>query len=150
MHCFIGILIIVVLLIIQDILICYSSSFLIVTELIFFFCLFFFIHLRCLDKYSCLYDRRRGFKRLYTLKGGVSNYLKTEGSVGWIGNLFVFDARLSLPPSSYNSEAESEQGRVQEVVSHVKAFARCYLCDSSVSELRHRNCANIDCNLLFL
>lgn len=104
--------------------------------------------IRC-DVYSTML-RRRGFKRLYTLKGGVSNYLKTEGSVGWIGNLFVFDARLSLPPSSYNSEAESEQGRVQEVVSHVKAFAKCYLCDSSVSELRHRNCANIDCNLLFL
>ncbi|KAL0357634.1 UNVERIFIED_CONTAM: Rhodanese-like domain-containing protein 8, chloroplastic [Sesamum calycinum] len=101
--------------------------------------------IRC-DVYSTIL-RQQGFKRLYTLKGGVSHYLESEGSVGWVGNLFVFDARLSLPPSAYKAEISAEASGEQEM-SH--AFAKCYICESQVSELRHRNCANLDCNLLFL
>ncbi|KAL0364461.1 UNVERIFIED_CONTAM: Rhodanese-like domain-containing protein 8, chloroplastic [Sesamum angustifolium] len=101
--------------------------------------------IRC-DVYSTIL-RQQGFKRLYTLKGGVSHYLESEGSVGWVGNLFVFDARLSLPPSAYKPEISAEASGKQEM-SH--AFAKCYICESQVSELRHRNCANLDCNLLFL
>ena len=95
--------------------------------------------------YHC--GRERGFQNLYTLKGGVSNYLKDEGSKQWVGNLFVFDSRLSLPPSAYNPEAESCS---TPQFSENNAFARCYICSSQVSQLRHRNCANLDCNLLFL
>ncbi|KAM1129829.1 hypothetical protein ACFX1Q_039506 [Malus domestica] len=29
-------------------------------------------------------------------------------------------------------------------------FARCYTCGSQVCELRHRNSANLECNLLYL
>ncbi|KAK4488981.1 hypothetical protein RD792_004772 [Penstemon davidsonii] len=87
---------------------------------------------------------QKGFKRLYTLKGGVSHYLENEGSDGWVGNLFVFDGRLSLPPSTYKPEIND----AEEQVSY--SFAKCYICASQVSELRHRNCANLDCNLLFL
>ncbi|XP_011086965.1 rhodanese-like domain-containing protein 8, chloroplastic [Sesamum indicum] len=101
--------------------------------------------IRC-DVYSTIL-RQQGFKRLYTLKGGVSHYLENEGSVGWVGNLFVFDARLSLPPSAYKPEISAAASGEQEV-SH--SFAKCYICESQVSELRHRNCANLDCNLLFL
>ncbi|KAL0421694.1 UNVERIFIED_CONTAM: Rhodanese-like domain-containing protein 8, chloroplastic [Sesamum latifolium] len=101
--------------------------------------------IRC-DVYSTIL-RQQGFKRLFTLKGGVSHYLENEGSVGWVGNLFVFDARLSLPPSTYKPEISAEASGEQEV-SH--SFAKCYICESQVSELRHRNCANLDCNLLFL
>ncbi|KAG8388499.1 hypothetical protein BUALT_Bualt02G0132000 [Buddleja alternifolia] len=100
--------------------------------------------IRC-DVYSTIL-RQQGFKRLYTLKGGVSHYLENEGSSGWVGNLFVFDGRLSLPPSTYNPQISSS--RKQQEVSH--SFAKCYICTSQVSELRHRNCANLDCNLLFL
>lgn len=86
---------------------------------------------------------------MYTIKGGVSHYLKNEGSVKWTGNLFVFDSRLSLSSSVY------KPGAITEAVSNKKAsrdnsFARCYICGSGVDELRHRNCANLDCNLLFL
>ncbi|KAI4347349.1 hypothetical protein L6164_008165 [Bauhinia variegata] len=102
--------------------------------------------IRC-DVYSTIL-RQQGFKNLYTLKGGVSHYLKNEGPAEWIGNLFVFDSRLSLPPSVYHPQATTETGRVQ--VSEKDEFAKCYLCGSEVSELRHRNCANLDCNLLFL
>ncbi|KAB5524244.1 hypothetical protein DKX38_021993 [Salix brachista] len=58
--------------------------------------------IRC-DVYSTIL-RQRGFQNLYTLKGGVSHYLQNEGPVEWFGNLFVFDDRLSLPPSAYNPE----------------------------------------------
>lgn len=108
--------------------------------------------IRC-DVYSTIL-RQRGFKNLYTLSGGVSHYLETEGSVGWVGNLFVFDGRLSLSPFTYKPEICSDPRRKQEVsqrkqeVSH--SFAKCYICAAQVSELRHRNCANLDCNLLFL
>ncbi|KAH6761469.1 mitochondrial editing factor 9 [Perilla frutescens var. hirtella] len=101
--------------------------------------------IRC-DVYSTIL-RQQGFKRLYTLEGGVSHYLENEGPIGWTGNLFVFDARLSLPPSTYKPEIRAEATEKQEE-SH--SFAKCYVCGSQVSELRHRNCANLDCNLLFL
>ncbi|XP_059443023.1 LOW QUALITY PROTEIN: rhodanese-like domain-containing protein 8, chloroplastic [Corylus avellana] len=103
--------------------------------------------IRC-DVYSTIL-RQRGFQNLYSLKGGVSHYLKTEGPAEWVGNLFVFDSRLSLPPSSYKPEAIVNAAR-SEQVSQCNTFSRCYVCGSQVSELRHRNCANLDCNLLFL
>ena len=99
--------------------------------------------------YFCIFDRKRGFKNLYTLKGGVSHYLKNEGPMEWVGNLFVFDSRLSIPPSPFKPEVVTEASR-EQILSGDGSFARCYLCDSQVSELRHRNCANLDCNLLFL
>lgn len=103
--------------------------------------------IRC-DIYSTIL-RKRGFKNLYTLRGGVTHYLTSEGSVEWVGNLFVFDSRLSLPPSAYKPQFLTDTSRAQEC-SESTSFARCYICGSQVSELRHRNCANLDCNLLFL
>ncbi|CAO2823282.1 unnamed protein product [Amaranthus hypochondriacus] len=102
--------------------------------------------IRC-DVYSTIL-RQRGFKNLYTLKGGVSNYLQKEGPEKWVGNLFVFDSRLSLPPSTFKPGATTTSG-TQEAPANSK-FASCYICGSQVHELRHRNCANLDCNLLFL
>uniref|UniRef100_A0A0E0KLX7 Rhodanese domain-containing protein n=1 Tax=Oryza punctata TaxID=4537 RepID=A0A0E0KLX7_ORYPU len=103
--------------------------------------------IRC-DVYSTIL-RKKGFRNLYTLKGGVSNYLKEEGSAGWVGNLFVFDGRLSLPPATYKpgaADEEEEEGRNRSR----SELGRCYACGSEVVELRHRNCANIDCNRLYL
>ncbi|KAL8139273.1 hypothetical protein V2J09_005294 [Rumex salicifolius] len=102
--------------------------------------------IRC-DVYSTML-RQRGFKRLYTLKGGVSHYLEKEGPTAWVGNLFVFDSRLSLPPSSF--KPGSDQANESIELANKSKFARCYVCSSQVYELRHRNCANIDCNILFL
>ncbi|KAL6909322.1 hypothetical protein ACP4OV_001603 [Aristida adscensionis] len=65
--------------------------------------------IRC-DVYSTIL-RKKGFRNLYSaLEGGVSNYLKTEGSAGWVGNLFVFDGRLSLPPATFKPEADGGGG----------------------------------------
>ncbi|KAK1324568.1 hypothetical protein QJS10_CPA01g00132 [Acorus calamus] len=102
--------------------------------------------IRC-DVYSAIL-RQKGFQNLYTLKGGVSHYLKNKGPVGWVGNLFVFDSRLSLPPSVYKPDAIA--GVEPKLLSEDSTFMRCYICGSHVSEFRHRNCANLDCNLLFL
>ncbi|KAI4986986.1 hypothetical protein ZWY2020_019616 [Hordeum vulgare] len=98
--------------------------------------------IRC-DVYSTIL-REKGFGNLYTLKGGVSNYLKSEGSAEWVGNLFVFDDRLSLPPAKFAEEG----GGADDGSS--RWLGRCYLCGSEVEELRHRNCASIDCNRLYL
>uniref|UniRef100_M4EAY4 Rhodanese domain-containing protein n=1 Tax=Brassica campestris TaxID=3711 RepID=M4EAY4_BRACM len=103
--------------------------------------------IRC-DVYSTVL-RQRGFKNLYTLKGGVSHYLEEEGTSEWVGNLFVFDSRLSLPPAAYNNNTVDE-AKITPQTPVDTSFARCYICDSQVHELRHRNCANLDCNLLFL
>ena len=99
-------------------------------------------------------DRDKGFENLYTLKGGVSNYLKSEGSTEWVGNLFVFDDRLSLPPAKFAEEGDAgeegciDNGKPQSPSS--RWLGRCYVCGSEVEELRHRNCASIDCNRLYL
>ncbi|KAJ8748594.1 hypothetical protein K2173_007584 [Erythroxylum novogranatense] len=103
--------------------------------------------IRC-DVYSTIL-RQQGFQNLYTLMGGVSHYLKNEGPVKWIGNLFVFDDRLSLPPSAYNHEVKI-QANDAEVAAESNSFASCYICGLHVRDLRHRNCANLNCNLLFL
>ncbi|KAG7592056.1 Rhodanese-like domain superfamily [Arabidopsis thaliana x Arabidopsis arenosa] len=112
--------------------------------------------IRC-DVYSTVL-RQRGFKNLYTLKGGVSHYLEEEGTAEWVGNLFVFDSRLSLPPAAYSDKAVDKPGSDNAVNKAGRtpqtpvdtSFAKCYICDSQVQELRHRNCANLDCNRLFL
>ena len=35
---------------------------------------------------------------LYTLEGGVHNYLTEQGGALWDGSLFVFDGRMAVPP----------------------------------------------------
>ncbi|KAK8934301.1 hypothetical protein KSP39_PZI014698 [Platanthera zijinensis] len=102
--------------------------------------------IRC-DVYSTIL-RQRGFQKLFTLNGGISHYLMTEGSAEWIGNLFVFDSRLSLSPSTYNSTLTTSVR--SQIVSKDERFAKCYICASQLLEFRHRNCANLDCNKLFL
>ncbi|CAA6662724.1 unnamed protein product [Spirodela intermedia] len=104
--------------------------------------------IRC-DVYSTIL-REKGFQNLFTLSGGVSHYLKSEGPAEWLGNLFVFDSRLSLPPAAYNPESE-DRGEEKAIPQDGNStFASCYICRSRVAELRHRNCANLDCNFLFL
>ncbi|OEL19298.1 Rhodanese-like domain-containing protein 8, chloroplastic [Dichanthelium oligosanthes] len=102
--------------------------------------------IRC-DVYSTIL-RKKGFRNLYTLEGGVSNYLKAEGPAGWVGNLFVFDGRLSLPPATFRQRPWPSED--EAAVEKERWVGRCYACGSEVVELRHRNCANIDCNRLYL
>jgi predicted sulfurtransferase len=52
--------------------------------------------IRC-DVYTA-FLAKKGFKNLYTLEGGVQNYLVKEGGELWDGSLFVFDGRMAIPP----------------------------------------------------
>jgi len=51
--------------------------------------------IRC-DVYSA-HLRDKGFTNLYTLEGGIQNYLREEGHQLWDGSLFVFDGRMAVP-----------------------------------------------------
>ncbi len=70
-----------------------------------------------------------GLENIYQLKGGVIKYGLEEGSKHWKGGLFVFDDRLVVKISD-------------EIISY------CHLCDEKSST--YYNCANMDCNKLFL
>jgi UPF0176 protein len=86
--------------------------------------------IRC-ELYSVLL-KQKGFKEVYQLEGGVINYGLTEGKAHWKGKLFVFDDRLAV----------SIDGEECEAIAHC---VHCQLaCDT------YHNCANMDCNALFI
>eukprot|EP00898_Chlorokybus_atmophyticus_P000342 jgi/Chlat1/1308/Chrsp118S01718 len=103
--------------------------------------------IRC-DIYSTVL-RSKGFKHVYTLEGGVANYLKEVGGGKgddhlWRGHLYVFDERLALAPSDLSASTAAEISTAA-----TESIARCRDCGVTVEPL-HRNCANIDCNDHFL
>jgi UPF0176 protein len=87
--------------------------------------------IRC-ELYSALL-KKEGFENVYQLDGGVINYGLEKGSDQWKGKLFVFDDRLAVP---------LREGEKEEIISACK---RC----NAPSDLYY-NCANMDCNELFL
>jgi UPF0176 protein len=86
--------------------------------------------IRC-ELYSALL-KREGFENVYQLDGGVINYGIEQGHDHWRGKLFVFDDRLAVPIDDKN----------EEIISH------CRHC--GVKSDVYYNCANMDCNDLFL
>lgn len=86
--------------------------------------------IRCEIYSACL--REKGFQNVFQLEGGILHYGTQVGSAHWLGKLFVFDDRLTVPISQ----------EATPVIGH------CYRC-SSKSE-SYYNCANMDCNELFL
>ncbi|ANH78538.1 rhodanese-related sulfurtransferase [Candidatus Chlamydia sanziniae] len=76
----------------------------------------------------------KGFKEVYQLDGGVIAYGQHVGTGKWLGKLFVFDDRLAIPIDEQNP--------------NVASIASCSYC--SISSDSYYNCANTDCNLLFL
>lgn len=87
--------------------------------------------IRC-ELYSALL-KQEGFKKVYQLRGGVIQYGLEEGSKHWKGRLFVFDDRLCIPLS------KGDSGTV---------ISSCCQC-GTLSDLYY-NCANMDCNELFI
>lgn len=75
--------------------------------------------------------RDHGFDHVYQLEGGVIKYGIEEKGKHWDGKLFVFDDRMSV---SVNQDA--------------KILGRCHLCNKNIED--YYNCANMDCNELFL
>src|SRR3990167_3140411 len=87
--------------------------------------------IRC-ELYSCLM-KEEGFDSVYQLDGGVIKYGLEVGNDHWLGNLFVFDDRLVVPID------DQEENQI---------ISKCYDC--GIATDRYINCANMDCNKLFL
>lgn len=86
--------------------------------------------IRC-ELYSSLL-RKEGFKKVFQLEGGIINYGLKQGSDHWLGKLFVFDDRLTVPISEEETPV----------------IGKCHHCKISIEA--YYNCANMDCNRLFL
>jgi UPF0176 protein len=87
--------------------------------------------IRC-ELYSALL-KKEGYEQVYQLQGGVIKYGLEEGSKHWKGKLFVFDDRLSVPLN------ENEPTEIISSCRHCNVPTDVYY-----------NCANMDCNELFL
>ncbi|MFT6849978.1 MAG: UPF0176 protein, partial [Sphingobacteriales bacterium] len=87
--------------------------------------------IRC-EKASA-YFKKKGFKDVYQLEGGIINYAKQVTEKGlpnkFKGKNFVFDERLGE--------------RISEEI-----ISQCHQCDNKCDT--HVNCKNVGCNLLFL
>lgn len=86
--------------------------------------------IRC-ELYSVLL-KEKGFEEVYQLEGGIINYGKKVGDDHWKGSLFVFDDRLTVPICNKKNEK----------------ISNCDHCKTP-SDVFY-NCANMDCNALFL
>lgn len=86
--------------------------------------------IRC-ELYSSILIER-GFEKVYQLDGGIINYGLKEGSDHWLGKLFVFDDRLSVPISDQEAPV----------------IGQCHHCQVECEA--YYNCSNMDCNGLFL
>jgi len=74
--------------------------------------------------------KKEGFEKVYQLDGGVIGYGLQEGTSHWHGKLFVFDDRLVVP------------------IGEADTIAHCKHCGAECDV--YRNCANMDCNELFV
>lgn len=74
---------------------------------------------------------KNGFTVLQ-LDGGIINYGLEQGTDHWLGKLFVFDDRMTVPIAD-------EEAPV---------IGACFVC--SAPNETYYNCANIDCNALYL
>jgi UPF0176 protein len=76
--------------------------------------------------------KKRGFKEVYQIDGGIVRYGETYGDKGlWEGSLVVFDNRMGI---KFSDEAVD--------------IGHCMHCDSLTSN--YENCANLACNALNL
>lgn len=86
--------------------------------------------IRC-ELYSSIL-KKHGFDHVYQLDGGIINYGLVEGNTHWLGKVFVFDDRLAIPICDEPSPIVGE----------------CHHCQKENDD--YYNCANMDCNTLFL
>ncbi|MCU1362731.1 MAG: rhodanese-like protein [Acidimicrobiaceae bacterium] len=76
--------------------------------------------------------KRRGFREVYQLDGGIVRYGETFADDGlWEGSLYLFDGRMN-----------------QEFSDRSITLGRCERCDAPTS--RYHNCANLVCRKLIL
>ena len=76
--------------------------------------------------------REKGFTNIYQLHGGIINYGHEMGNKHWKGKLFVFDDRMVVPISDDLADP----------------ITYCAFCEAMADH--YYNCANVDCNDLFI
>jgi len=126
--------------------------------------------IRC-DVYAA-HLRTMGYRNVYALGGGVHRYFEEVGGDEWDGSLYVFDGRVAVPAErpeeSERRWREGREGEVGSLEGHVpgrvnsclahgqtspfrglRAAAGCRVCGGE-AEAPPINCANIDCNRIFL
>ncbi|MBS0622475.1 MAG: rhodanese-related sulfurtransferase [Verrucomicrobia bacterium] len=86
--------------------------------------------IRC-EVYSALM-RQEGFETVYQLEGGILKYAEEEKGSHFEGKLFVFDDRLAVEVNRDNPQV----------------VGKCHHCSAPIEKIY--NCANMDCNNLFL
>jgi UPF0176 protein len=86
--------------------------------------------IRC-EKFSLLMEKQ-GFEDVNQLDGGILNYAKEEGGKHFKGKCFVFDDRLVVPVNEEDMEP----------------IAYCEITGKPADT--YINCANMDCNKLFV
>ncbi len=86
--------------------------------------------IRC-EIYSAIM-KQEGFEEVYQLDGGIIKYGLEEGTKHWKGKLFVFDDRMVVPIAQDQNET----------------IGACSFCNTSCDV--YFNCANMDCNELFI
>lgn len=86
--------------------------------------------IRC-ELYSAVL-KEKGFKQVFQLSGGIINYGLKQGNDHWLGKLFVFDDRLAVPLCDQEHSV----------------IGKCRHCQEPNDT--YYNCANMDCNELFL
>ena len=77
--------------------------------------------------------KKRGFKDVYQLEGGIVKYGEKFPDDYWEGKLFVFDERMAIPINTPKNR---------------KIIAKCRHCAAPWDD--YINCANVKCNELFL
>lgn len=85
--------------------------------------------IRC-EKFTGLL-RERGFENVYQLDGGILGYVREQGGALFEGELYVFDDRMTM---SIGGEPNT--------------WSRCGRCGEPTQRIQ--NCANLDCNDLFM
>lgn len=86
--------------------------------------------IRC-ELYSAVL-RKGGFEKVYQLDGGVINYGQKQGNDHWLGKLYVFDDRMTVPICDEPAPVIGE----------------CEFCVTPTES--YYNCANMECNHLYL
>lgn len=85
--------------------------------------------IRC-EKFSVLL-KDHGYREVYQLDGGILNYAKEEGGAHFLGDVVVFDDRLTV-----------------DIGGEPNPYGRCVYCEALTTRLR--NCADVDCHRLHL
>lgn len=76
--------------------------------------------------------KKRGFKEVYQIAGGIVRYGETFGDQGlWEGSLYTFDGRMAV---NFSDQA--------------KVIGKCDVCSSPTNKFH--NCANQNCHQLYL